>query len=177
MWYTYSSHGEGMIRWLFTLAAALSLLIALLLSAAMVWGRIAPATFLWARGGTLGFVDIDRNTLDLGRLDGWPRDEPVIHVPAGNLVCVSTPKSVLGAGRWDRWFCSGQSEWAGIGIGPLMDPWGYPRPPKLNNMTTIRLMLQRCIGIGTILPIAWLICRFRLRKRILRGFDVEPVRS
>jgi hypothetical protein len=70
-------------------------------------------------------------------------------------------------------------QWAGTGITipGASDPWDQPTPsnpkPVLMSMTMIRPWLL--VDLLGVVPVVWVVLQLLLRRRVAKGFDVEPV--
>lgn len=173
-----ASQERSVIRCAFTLGAALSLLLTLLMGAAIAWGIIAPTQYFWARGGTFHQLVISRGLLRTSWMGGWPRDEPMVHVVATGQLHVMDRIPA-----YRDWRCPLGGEdsvdariYAAVGMQrqPL-DPWGHDSPETFSRMSSIWINLRRCLVPAALLPAAWLVSWLLPRRgRQGRGFLVMP---
>lgn len=160
-----------MIRRLFNIIAAVSLVLLIFCFIVAVWSQSNTDMHAVARHRHFWGIGTSRGVVTLISMP-WPRDEP--------RVVIDREWSNVG-------FLPGYRvrneyvfvRWTGTGItipgGP--DPWDQPAPtnprPVLMSVTMIRpWLLVDLLGVA---PAIWVVLRLLLRRRVVRGFDVEPV--
>lgn len=184
-----------MIRRTFDITVAMSLLAAVLLAVAIVWGVIRPGEYVWARRGTFHQFIISPQLLCLSWMGGWPRNEPITRIAGPGQL------HVVYSSIYPGWRCPLGGGYSGEAFIYYMvvlraaprdgfpfnvaghvsnyrlqdvDPWWHDSPETLARMSSVWIDPRRCFLPAAVLPVLWLtVWLWRWRKRQGQGFPVE----